>query len=267
MSTLRFVGGALSGLLFTLALATTAHAQDAAPASEPTSPTMFFAELTGGYGVQFGETDYLPAGTPGDYQYPLVHGLTVGGAAGVMLSPNIALVGVYDYTWATTPTGSVTGVVDSIRGRVDYHTAALGLRIYVPLDFGRVRAEMGLGLLFPFHTELELQYGPMLGQLPTPVVGSGTMVDNYSIGFGGHAALGYEVPITPNLYVALNLRYRLYETENSGETTTLTNFVTDFGAVPPTPVTAEIPHGDGMATPHAYSVQDVRLQLGFGGGF
>lgn len=265
MSTTKFSGGVLTGLLLTFAAATTAHAQDTVP--PPTSPTMFFAEVTGSYGVQFGETDYLPAGTPGDYQYPLVHGLTFGGAAGVMLAPNIALVGVYDYTWATTPIGGVTGVLDRVQGTVDYHTAALGLRVYLPLDVGRIRAEMALGVLFPFHTQLELQYGPALGQLPTPIMGSGTMINDYSVGFGGHAALGYEIPITQNFYVDLNLRYRLYETENSGERTTLTNFVTDFGAVPPTAVTAVIPYGDGMATPHAYSVQDVRLQLGFGGGF
>lgn len=234
---------------------------------EERHPTHLVLEVNGGYGIQFGVTDYLPTGTPDEWQYPITHGPSVGGLLGLMLTRNIALIGAYEYSWATTPHGEVPGILDRIQGTVDYHTFTAGLRVYAPLFFGRLRAELGVGVALPFSTRLELEYGENMEQLPTPITGIGTRESDYSIGFGGHAALDYEIPISESFYVALGLRYRLFESENSGETQRLRNFVTDFDALPPTTTDADITFGDGAERPSTRSVQDVRLRLTVGGGF
>src|SRR5690606_20320404 len=41
--------------------------------------SIFFLEASGATGVQLGDTSYLPSGTPGDWQFPLVYGFGVGG--------------------------------------------------------------------------------------------------------------------------------------------------------------------------------------------
>lgn len=245
-------------------VAAEARAQEAPAQTYPS--TMLF-ELSGAYGLQVGETDYLPAGTPGDYQHPLANGPAIQGMVGVMVDPHVALFGAYRYTWATTVHGETTGVLDSVRGTVDYHTAEAGVRLFAPLEFGRLRGELAIGVAFPFHSRLEVQYGPALTQLPMPITGTGSRVSNYSVGIGGHAGVGYDLPLTENFYLGLGLQYSVFQSENSGETTDYTNFVTDYGATPPTAVTASVAHGDGEAAPHTYSVQDFRLHLSVGGGF
>jgi hypothetical protein len=221
-----------------------------------------FIEALGGYGVQFGETDYLPAGAPGDWMHPIVHGWDVGGTAGFLVDENVALIASYDYTNARSRHGAINGVVDDIQGSIDYHTIVGGLRLYVPVGFGRLRGELAGGVILPYETELEFQYAP--GLAPAGISGTGTRVDEYSVGFGGQAALGYDFPIVGGLYFATQVRYRLFEAENSGEETRLTNFVTDFGAQPPSATTTTIRYGDGAAQPATNSVQDVRLQVGLG---
>lgn len=252
---------------------TALNAAGAASAQEviappPRAEPLVFIEATGGYGVQFGSTNYLPAGTPGDYQHPIVNGPSVGGAAGVYLVPGmVALVATYDYTNAQSVDGSITGVLDRVRGSIEYHTAVLGLRLRHPIGPGAIRAEVGGGVIFPYETTVQLNYGPGLGQLPSPISGVGTRIDHYSVGFGGAALIGYEMPIFENLYLALNFRFRLFEAENSGESSELRNYVNDFGAMPPTATTTTITYGDGRSTPSTNSVQDARLQLALGAAF
>jgi hypothetical protein len=221
-------------------------------------------EGTGGYGFQFGETEYLPSGAGDIYQHPMVHGYSVGGTLGVFLDPNLALIATYEYASAQSSRGDVPGVIDRIEGSIDFHTATAGLRLYHPIGFGRIRGELALGVLFPYSTELTVTHGAGLTQLPMPITGEGTRRDNYSVGFGGHAALGYEFPIVAGLYGALQVKYRLFQSENSGETTELRNFVTDYEAAPPRAVDATITHGDGAERPVTTSVQDVRLQATLG---
>ena len=217
---------------------------------EPAPPPrhMFFLEATGAYGIQFGDTPYLPSGGPTDYQHPIVHGFGVGGTAGVYVIPDtLAIIANYEYDRSISREGVLTGVLDEVQGLIQYHTAMLGLRLRVPVGFGAIRAEVSGGVLFPFQTELSYQYGAGLSQLPTPITGTGTRTDFYSVGFGGSGLIGYEMPLFGPLYLAINIRLRTFQTENSGERTELRNFVTDFTALPPTATdgrsrTATAPH-------------------------
>ena len=224
-------------------------------------------EASGAYGVQFGTTDYLPSGAPGQWQHPIVHGFGVGGTAGVVLDPAVALVANYEYSNARSRHGQLTGVIDDVQGSIDYHTIVAGVRLMAPLPFGALQAELAGGVLLPYETLLEVTYGPALGQLPTPITGTGTRITHYSVGFGGHALMGYRIPLGDMFHLALNVKYRLFESENSGETTELNNFVTDYEALPPTATTATIPHGENAAQPTTNSVQDVRGQLVLGAMF
>jgi hypothetical protein len=232
-------------------------------------PQVMFAEVNGGYGVQFGETDYLPGDEgPLDWKYPIVHGPAVGGTAGFFLGDNVALFANYEYIWATTQTIEIEGVADEFQGTLDYHTLTAGLRLYVPVGFGRLRSEFALGVAFPYTKRLEIMYSQALA--PAGITGIGEREENFSIGFGGHAMIGYELPIVPGVYLAFNLKYKLFESENSGETTEFRNFLDLEGLAaggPPTVVDATIPHGDGAARPMTDSVQEVRFQLSLGVGF
>ncbi len=226
-----------------------------------------FLEGTGAYGAQLGDIEYLPAGAPGAYEFPIVHGPAVGGTAGVFVAPNLALVANYEYTWAATVEGDIVGVLDRVQGYVDYHTTMVGFRLAIPMAYGAIQAEVDAGVLFPFHTTLEYDYGAALTQLPVPISGTGTRVTNFSVGFGGQALLGYQMPVTDNFYFALNLKIKVMQTENSGERTELRNFVTDFEAVPPTATTADIQHGEGAAQPQTRGINEARLQLAMGAQF
>lgn len=227
--------------------------------------SMGFVEATGAYGVQFGETDYLPAGAAGSYEHPIVHGFGVGGTAGVTLIPGLSAIANYEYSNARSRTGSVQGVIDEVQGFIDYHTIVAGLRLSVPVGFGALQAELAGGVVLPFETELQVAYGPALGA--AGIAGTGSRIESYSIGFGGHGMIGYRIPIFDFLYTAINVKLRTFQSENSGETTQLRNFVTDFEAQPPVATDGAVTHGEGAARPSTQSVQDVRLQLAIGAEF
>lgn len=244
--------------------------REVAPAEVRAAPRLpsVFVEGTGSYGVQFGETSYLPSGAPGQYMHPIVHGFAVGGTAGVfVVHDTVALVANYEYTNARSRHGSITGVLDDVQGSIEYHTATVGMRLRAPTGFGAFHAEAAGGVVFPYETELQFDYGAALTQLPTPITGTGLRTDHYSVGFGGSALIGYEIPIFDCFYLAVNAKLRLFEAENAGETTDLDNVVTDFAATPPTATDATIAYGNGAAQPSTNSVQDVRLQLALGAAF
>ena len=214
--------------------------------------SLFFLEASAATGVQLGDTEYLPSGTPGDWQFPLVYGFGVGGTAGVMVGDQIALVGTYMYQRAQSRDGELDGAITNVEGRIDYHTALGGVRLYVPTGFGAFRGEVAVGVVFPHETQVQVDYGPGLALLPQPVTGSGFRTSSYSVGFGGQARIGYEIPIVGPLYAALDLQLQVFQAENSGEETELENFVVDFEA--PTPVNTTILHGDGGARPETRGV-------------
>lgn len=240
----------------------------AAQAQEETGvPDVAFIEATGAGGFQVGETNYLPSSSSTDFQFPLVYSFGVGGTGGLMLGDTVAFIVNYQYSRGQTRDGSIPGVLDNVEGRIDYHTLLGGLRLYVPTGFGALRGDLAVGVLFPHSTVIQYDYGAGLSQLPTPITGSGFMVENFSVGYGGQARLGYQIPIFGPLYAAVDAALEVYQTENSGETTELTNFVTDFTEQPPVAVDAVILHGDGAARPVASSVSSGRVQLTIGAMF
>lgn len=226
--------------------------------------SIFFAEAFGGGGFQLGDTEYLPSGTPGDWQFPVVYGFTVGGTVGLMLSDDIAVIVSYGYQRAQTRDGDLENVIENVEGRIDYHTAILGLRLYVPTGFGAFRGELGVGFVFPHSTELQIDYGPALALLPEPITGTGFRVTDFSFGYGGQARIGYEIRVFGPLYLALDLQLQVFQAENAGEVTELRNFVVDFAAMPPTAVNAVIRHGDGEERPETRGVGSGNLMLSVG---
>ncbi len=226
-----------------------------------------FLEATGAGGVQLGDTSYLPSSSSTDFQFPLVYSFGVGGTAGVMLGDNVAFIVNYQYSRGQTRDGSVPGVLENVEGRIDYHTTLAGIRLWVPVGFGALRADVSAGIVFPHSEVLQFDYGPALTQLPTPITGTGTMVENFSVGYGGQGRIGYQLPLFGPLYLATDLAVEVYQSENSGETTELTNFVPDLAATPPTAVTATILHADGAERPNTRAVASGRLQLSLGAMF
>jgi hypothetical protein len=238
-----------------------------ARAQQPLEEKHVFIEANGGGGLQIGNTDYLPSGAPGDWEFPWVGGWSVGATAGVMLGGPIALIASYEYDRSYTKTGSITGALDEVQGRISYHTAVAGVRLYVPTGYGAFRGSLAVGVLFPYSTQLRHDYGPALAQLPQPITGVGLETTNYSVGYGGVARIGYEFPLFGPIYTALDLELQAFQSENSGEQQTLNNVVTDFTAQPPTAVSTTVNFGDGAARPHTIGVTAGRLLLAVGAAF
>lgn len=266
MRTRRILGVATGALALTL-VATAAHAHDDdydADYDDDDRAYVFF-EASGSYGMQLGETDYLPDGGPTAYRHPVVNGPAVGASIGVFVTKLIALSLNYEYTAAWTRSGEIPGVLDDVRGYIQYHTITFGPRLVVPAGFGRLRAEVGVGVVLPFDTQLEYEYAANLAAIG--ITGEGSRIDNYTIGFGAQGLVGYEFPLGDVVYLATDLKFKTLQSNNSDKTTELRNFVTDFEAVPPTATNATIEYQDGQARPTTNSVQSVRLQLSLGARF
>lgn len=243
-------------------LATVAHAHDY---DDDDDRVYVFVEASGSYGFQLGETEYLPDGAAAAYKHPVVNGPAVGASLGFFITKMIGLSLNYEYTAAWTRTGDIPGVLDSVQGHIQYHTLTLGPRLVVPFGFGRFRAEVGVGVVFPFQTKLEYEYAANLSAIG--ISGTGTRISHYNVGVGAEALVGYEFPLGDFLYLATDLKLKTLQTNNRDKTTELNNFVTDFEAAPPTPVNAVIDHDNGQARPTTYSVQAIRGQVSFGARF
>jgi hypothetical protein len=238
---------------------------------EPPDPhEMAFVEAEGGWGFQLGELPYLPDGSPTRFKHPLVTGWSAGFTGGWLLADDLAVIGSYQYRTASTRDGNITGVLDEVEGRIHYHTFAVGVRLYRATGPGRLRSEFAVGLTLPFHTTQEDDYGPALA--PAGIRGTGTMTNNYNVGYGAQAQVGYELPVADtaygNLYVAFLLELRAFQSTNNGRSTELNNFVTDLAATPPAAITATIENEkNGGAQPTQYAVSDVTLRLAVGARF
>ncbi len=226
-----------------------------------------FIEANGGGGLQLGNTDYVNQNSATNYSFPWVGGYNVGATAGVMLGGPIALIASYEYDHSWSRTGSVPGVLDRTQGQISYHTAVVGFRLYVPTGFGAVRADLAAGVIFPFQTSLQYNYGAGLAQLPQAITGQGLLTNNYSVGVAGMARIGYQIPIAGPIYAAMDVEMQVAQSENSGETTKTTNFVSNFGATPPTATSATIRHGDNAARPSTFGFGAGRLVLSLGAAF
>lgn len=223
-----------------------------------------FFEASGGYGFQLGQTSYVPTGDGTTSKHPLTTGFAFGAAAGWEFMPRLFLVANYEYARGMSREGSVENALDSVEGSIDYHTITVGMRLARRLGPGFVAGDVAFGVALPFETELEYEYAPALAGLPTPIEGSGSMIHEYTFGFGGQAQLSYQIPVSAGIYVSTGLRLHTFQTNDNGERIILDNFVPDL--TNPTPVDAEIEIEDsgGAQRPQTYSVQGVRAMVAVG---
>ncbi len=256
---------AIRSLVAALVVASSVLAAPAAEAQQ-TDERRFFIEGNIGGGISIGDVDYLPAGDPGDWSFPVVYGWAFGGTLGYMLHENIGFFGSYTHSRNETRDGQISGLVDRVEGRLNYNAASAGLRLLVPLGIGSIRGDLGVAVIFPHARVRHYEYAPTIGQFGFDVEGTGRQIENFSVGLGAHGRLGYQIPIYGPIYVAGDAELQIFQSENSGETTEYENFV-DFEQSPPTVRNDLVLHGDGAAQPQTASVQNVRLMFSVGAQF
>jgi hypothetical protein len=234
-----------------------------ARASSADSPELGFIEASGNWGLQFGTLPYLPDGAPGKTKQPLANGWGAGATAGLALVPDLAVFVDYRYGTAETRDGNLAGALTNVHGSIRFHAFTAGLRIARELGPGRFFAQLGVGVVLPFHTTTSFVYAPGLAAIG--ITGTGFQRDEYHVGYGGQGALGYHADMAPNVYLGADLRLETFESSNNGRNTELSNFVTDFTVPRPAPITATIHHSTSDAVPPTnYSIQDVRLEVSAG---
>lgn len=244
-------------------VASLAIAVSMAAASASAQDRIAFVEAKGGYGLQLGLTPYVPDGEPGQFKHPLTNGFVVGGTAGVFLTERLAAIATYEYARAWSRSGEITGVVDDISGRISYHSALVGARMDRRLGPGLIVGELGLGILFPFKTVLEYEYGDALA--PVGITGEGSLESDYDVGYGGRATFGYKLPITRELYVGNYVTLEAFQSRNNKQEQRFENFVEDFTAEPPVATDAVVEFdSDGGPQPNTYPASSARVQLVIG---
>jgi hypothetical protein len=258
---------ATSILLFATTGPAAAQEITVAAGAETEGPSRGFFEAFGTYGFSFGVTNYVPEGTPTDTKHPLTRGFGVGATAGVMVAEELGLIASYEYSTAASRDGFIVNALDEVSGSIEYHTIVAGARLMRNLGPGRLHAEVGLGVVLPFETELEYQYADAMAGLPEPIMGTGTRTSKYNLGFGGHGQLGYTFDIASSgAYLTTALKLRTFQSNNEDKEVVLENFVTDFTQPQAVDATMTFDADEG-APPTTYSVQDLRAQIALGYSF
>ena len=232
--------------------------------AEPERLKRGFVEIFGNWGVNLGVTDYVPDGEPGTSKHPFANGFGGGATLGLTVYGGwLSWIVDYRYGHSSTRKGSIVGVLTEAQGRINFHEFTTGARMDRPLGLGTVYAQVGFGAVLPFHTTREIEYAPELAAIG--ISGTGTLVENFGVAVGVMAEFGFHYTLPAGLYAGLGVRFGTFQANNAGRETELTNFVTDFTAMPPVAVTTEIHHGtEAPVAPTTYSVQDVRLNLSVG---
>jgi hypothetical protein len=236
----------------------------AAPAEATSNQPVLFVEVFGNWGVNFGQTPFVPDDRPGASKYPFASGFGGGAAVGItVLPPWLSLFVDWRYGSASTISGHLNGALTNAHGEISYHAFTLGLRMERHAGIGSVYAQFAGGALLPFHTTIELTYDPALAQIG--ITGQGKERDDYGAAYGAEAEMGYHFDLPERFYVGAGIRLAAFQATNNGHDTTFTNFVTDFTAAPPVAVDATIHHNTiNAATPTTYSVQDIKLSVSVG---
>lgn len=258
----------IAATIFLLALAGPAVAQEQVTivADPEERPQRGLIEAFGTWGVSFGVTPYVPEGTPTDTEHPFTKGFGVGGTAGVFVVEDLALIASYEYSQADSRDGFVTNILEEVNGSIDYHTIVAGARVMRDLGPGRLHAEVAVGVVLPFETELTYEYADAMAGLPEPIMGTGTRTSEYNVGFGGHGQIGYSFELGAGAYLTTAVKLRTFQSNNNDKEVVLDNFVTDFEN-PEGPQAVDMTmtfDDDGGAPPNTYSVQDIRAQLALG---
>jgi hypothetical protein len=223
-----------------------------------------FIELSGNWGVNLGQTSYVPNGAPGSSRHPFATGFGGGAKVGIAIAPDwLSIWGSYRYGHTSTRTGELMGALSKVQGTLSYHALTVGLRLEHRAGPGNFYADFGLGLLLPFHTTTTVDYVPELAAIG--ITGRSTMEEDFGWALGAEGEMGYHVDLGTELYLGAGLHVSTFQADDAGRDTILQNFVTDFTARPPAAVTATIHHGThGPETPTTYSVQDVRALFAVG---
>jgi hypothetical protein len=227
--------------------------------------TLGFVEVFGNWGVNFGQTEFIPDGAPGKTKYPFASGFGGGAAVGITVLPSwLSIFADYRYGTTRTLSGELTGALTNVHGELTYHSFTAGIRIERPAWRGAAYAQMAAGALIPFHQTIEFEYDPMLAAIG--ITGEGKRRDHFGAAYGAEAEMGYHFDLPSRFYVGVGIRLAAFQASNNGRDTNLDNFVLDFTALPPVAVTSDIhfsKHG-GPNRPTTYSVQDVRLNISAG---
>lgn len=248
-----------------------AHAQPYAPSSTTTfeepRPTRIFIEAFGNWGVNLGRTEYIPDGEPGTSKHPFANGFGAGATVGAMVLPDwLGIIGDYRYGRTSTREGDITNVLTSVEGSLHFHAITAGVRLQHRSGRLRTYGQLHVGVLLPFETKLEFEYAPPLGAVG--IQGVGTRTEKFNVAYGAQAELGIRFDVAPRFFIGAGVRIATFQASNAGKETEYDNFVVDFAALPPVPVTTSIHHGtNGPIPPTTYSVQDVRLNIAIGTGF
>ncbi|MBA3539941.1 MAG: hypothetical protein H0T79_09960 [Deltaproteobacteria bacterium] len=221
-----------------------------------------FIEVSGNWGVNLGQRDYLPDEDPGEFKHPFASGFGAGVALGAYVVPGLLSV-IADYRFGNTSTreGELRGALTEVQGSLNFHTITAGLRIESRLGRGSVYSEMMVGVLLPYHTRLEFEYAPELEQIG--ITGEGSREEQFGLALGGQAELGYHFDLGSRMYFGTGLRIAAFQGSNADQETDFENFVTDFTAPMPLTTTIE-PSTDGPVRPSTGSVQDIRINLSLG---
>lgn len=209
-----------------------------------------FAEGGLAYGWQMSNSQYIEVNNGARYDSPGASGPALDLAGGFAFVPNLAIVG--DLQWASAST--IKGLDrDGDRGRLSYSftTLAIGLRTLVPIGPGEVYAQLGLGLVMPFETELDEDRGG--GETRNTTVG-------YNSGLGARGEMGYHYPIGERMYLGAAFRVQAFATDNEGRE----RVRTDRPSGDVDRETYTLTNGNNTRPAEALSLQDFRVRVGFG---
>lgn len=247
-----------------LLCASTARSHAETPARDEFR-TLGFVEVFGNWGVNFGQTEFIPDGPPGTSKYPFASGFGGGVAVGINVLPSWFSIFIdYRYGQTRTVSGELTGALSTVHGELHYHTLTAGVRLERPAWRGAVYAQLAAGAMMPFHQTIEFEYDPALAAIG--ITGTGTRKDHFGFARGAEAEMGYHFDLPSRFYVGAGIRVATFQATNNGRDTNFDNFVLDFTARPPVAVTSDIHFNKhtGPNMPTTYSVQDIRLNISAG---
>ncbi|MBX3160529.1 MAG: hypothetical protein KF773_31480 [Deltaproteobacteria bacterium] len=259
----------LSTVVITMSLAAAAGSAAADPCRArgdelvfECTPARGYIELYGTWGFNLGTVQFIPDEEPGVTKHPWATGFGAGATWGYYIKPNV-LSFFLDYRYGHTSTrkGSINGVLTNVQGRLNFHEATAGARVENRLGNGTFYGALGYGVLFPYHTTLELQYAPELAAVG--ITGEGTQKQHVNTSLGGFGEFGYHLDAGSRMYIGFATRIAAFQGSTSGNDLVLTNFVSDFTR--PVPVTTTIRASTrGPVPPTTESVQDIRFQVSVG---
>lgn len=235
----------LSTISCSALLASSARADAGAPARRG------FVEGGLAYGWQMSNTPYLEVNNGTSLDRPGTSGPALDLSGGFAFLPNLAMVGDLQYAHAST-IESENNDGDTARLYVSFTSIAVGLRTLVPIGRGELYAQLGLGLVLPFETEVDQQRAG--GESRVTTIG-------YNTGLGARGEMGYHFPIGERMYVAAGLRLQAFATDNVGRERVRTD--QPSGQVERDTYTTT-PNGNNTRAAEALSVQDFRVRIGFG---